>query len=150
MPLEGDWGKLQKLISGFADVGRDAMPAATKAAKEGVSDEYAADFSQQRDPWGEPWPATAKGKRPALIGPTRSLSNPIISATSNGVKLRAAPYWVFHQAGANNMQKRAVLPFGPSQWDAPITDKVEDAVLNTVHRLLPPPDSGGPKEWPGG
>lgn len=132
MALTGDDGKLQALISGLENAGRRVMPAAIEAAEEGVSEQYQGDFKGQHDPWGERWKPTRAGKSPALIGPTRSLSNPIITSRGSTVRVKPVSYWVFHQVGANNMERRATLPFGPSHWDDPIEDRIEDAVIGAL------------------
>lgn len=134
MPVEGDYPKLRKLIADIEAGGREVMGNATDAAKTAVGEEYSDDFSKQRDPWGERWKPTREGKSPVLLGETLALSNPSITRNGPMVRLKAAPHWVFHQIGANNMERRAVLPFGPSDWDEPIQDKIEDAVTESFPR----------------
>ena len=131
MSLDGDFAALRRLITELSTISRGTMAEATTAARQGVDQQYASDFSGRRDPWGEPWEPTATGK-PATLGP---LSGARATGANGMVKIRPLRWWVFHQIGANNMKRRAVLPFSPSLWDRPIQALIERGVLRRLERL---------------
>lgn len=131
MALTGDFARLRQLVDSVQEVSRGTLRRATRAAEPVVEAEYRSSFAEQVGPWGEPWRPTAAGKYPALRV-TGALEGALVQATTGRVRIRPPRYWVFHQVGANNMARRAVLPFAPSRWDAPIIRAIEDAVLEPL------------------
>ncbi len=121
MPLTGDFKKLSAMIARF-DGAASTLPKATKVAEKAAETQYAGDFSQQRDPWGSAWTPPLQRRSGDLSG---------TKATSSGgvVRIRPPKYWVFLQVGANGMNQRAVLPFAPSRWDAPIQREIDEVVI---------------------
>jgi hypothetical protein len=135
MALDGDWAKLRQLVSDMSKVSKKAFPAAAEAAEEGVTSEFRAGFLAQRDPFGQPWAPTKTGKTPVLYT-SGGIYHAMINSAGGTVRVRPARYWGYQQHGANGITPRAIVPYGPSAWDKPIQDRVEDAVLE----LLPPGD----------
>lgn len=131
MGLSGDFAALRRLVSDVAEVSRGTIAEATAAARDGVDQQYAADFSGRRDPWGDPWEPTATGK-PASLGP---LVGARASGASGVVRIRPLRWWVYHQIGANGMKRRGVLPFSQSLWDRPIQALIERGVLRRLAEL---------------
>ena len=129
MPLDGDWVQLRRTIDELQGT-RGLERKITKVAGAAAGEQYTEDFAAQRDPWGKPWPATAKGKRPVLVGPDLELSNPRVTAASLSVRIRPVSYWVYHQMGAHGMAERQVLPFQDgSLWDRPIQAEIEAEIV---------------------
>lgn len=124
--MTGDWGELERAMTGLLAAERSGHRDAVRAMGNGVDEQYAADFAGSRDPFGAPWKPTQKGGSP-LIGPTLALANPDISLTANTVRVKPVSYWVFHQGGFG-VPERQILPYGPSKWDAPIQAGISRAV----------------------
>jgi hypothetical protein len=130
--LVGDFDQLRRLVADARAVSRGVPTRAHRAAAAEVSQRYVSGYTQQQDPWGVPWRTTRAGKSPVLRT-TGAMMGALISVTSSSVKVRPPRYWVYHQIGANNMERRAVLPFeAGSNWDRPILDAVERAVLGRL------------------
>lgn len=128
MSLEGDWAALRDVIQKLDSAGRKILPEATKAARGVVAAQYLSDFSHSVDPWGKRWSATQAGGRPlyktgALAGATVRIQG------GTTIRINPAKYWVFHQVGANNMARRAVLPFSASRWDPPTMAVIHNVVI---------------------
>ncbi len=124
MGLSGDFGKLRKAIAETRSVSK-AVDEAERKARDEVENQYVADFAEQRDPWGTAWPATKAGKSPVLV----DLASAVVSLSAGKIRIVPEKWWIFHQIGANNMEKRAVLPFSASKWDPPIQAKINDIVV---------------------
>lgn len=124
MGLDGDWSKLRRMLGELNEAasGRLMRPI-TLEAEEGVQDEYLDDFRAQHDPWGVPWDAAEDGENPVLID-SGALAGAQVTSVPGLIRIRPPKYWVFHQLGANNMRKRAVLPFAKSDWDEPIQKRI--------------------------
>lgn len=126
MALEGDWKKLTAMIGELQSV-RGLMGPVTRVAHGRVSSLWDSGFTSQKDPWGNSWDPTAEGKSPVLVA-TGDLANAAITSSRGVVRVKPPRYWIFHQTGANNMKERAVLPFGHSNWSAPIERAIRDIV----------------------
>jgi hypothetical protein len=128
MGLSGDDAKLARLVDRLRRA-PGLVRQATDAVRDGVAQEYRQDFTAARSPWGETWPARKDGSGGSpLQGPTGALAGAAPTASGGAVRLRPPRYWALHQIGANNMHQRAVLPFGPSNWDSPILSRVDGVV----------------------
>ena len=132
MGMTGDFDKLAKLRFKVAHASRGILQEATRVTRDGVAEQYQADFSGSHSPWGETWQGRRDGAGGApLRGPTGQLqaTSPAVSGASI-VRMRPPKYWLYHQIGANNMHQRQVLPFGSSHWDPPIQGAIEKVVLD--------------------
>lgn len=131
MPLTGDWARLRATITELASVDRQLVPELTEVGKRGAEEQYRGDFVASRDPWGEPWAARRDGSGgQPLVGPTGELAGAQAQGVRGVIRIKPPKYAMYHQLGANNMERRAVLPFSASNWDPPIQSELERAILD--------------------
>lgn len=128
MPFRGDFAELQRLVKTVASTSGRVIPAATRAAGGEVTVQYLSDFSGSHDPWGGRWATPQAGGKPLFK--SGALAGARVAVSRDAVKILPPPYWVFHQVGANNMARRGVLPFGPSDWDPPTFDAIHVVVMS--------------------
>lgn len=129
MSLTGEWAALRSLIGRLDAAGSDILPKATKAARAAVQEQYVSDFSRGVDPWGKKWPSARAGGAMPLVKSGALASAQFRIAGGNAIRVSPARYWVFHQVGANNMARRAVLPFSESRWDPPTMAVIHNVVI---------------------
>ncbi len=130
MALTGDSAKLHKTTVAIAGL-RFVMKDAVQAAKGEAFDQYQAGFARTVDPWGSKWDPNQDGDAPTLYD-TGALASPDVLVAGNSVQIKPERYWVFHQAGANGMARRAVLPFSVSNWNRPIEIRIESVILKQL------------------
>ncbi len=123
MALTGDFKGLDDLMR-KVDGADKLLGKVTRAAKAEAGDQYRGDFAGKHDPWGESWASSPHG-----MVETGALAGAQVTSSPGVLRIRPPRYWVFHQVGANNMAKRAVLPFSESKWDPPIEAKIDAEVL---------------------
>ena len=128
MSLTGDFAKLARTRQELSTFGHRVTPRIAEEAGDAALDQYAGGLAAGRDPWGTVWPARRDGGRGTLGGPGGPLGTVETSFTRALLRIRPDRLWALHQVGANNMEQRATLPFGPSKWDAPIEARI-DAVV---------------------
>lgn len=126
MPLTGDFAALRQLGNRLDDFDFKKL---AKAVGSESAVQYSADFSAQRDPWGDAW-SNKSGKSPVnrLSG---QLSAPSLSVGGTSIKLKLENYWVFRQVGANGATPTALVPFGTIEatvWAAPMAEAAADVV----------------------
>lgn len=129
MPLTGDFAKLRKAALELSTFGARVSPELVDVAADEALDQYAGGLAGTRDPWGNAWPERKDGGKATLGGPGGILGPVDLFKGRLIVKMRPDKLWAIHQAGANNMHRRALLPFSPSEWDAPIQDRIERVVM---------------------
>ena len=126
MALTGDFAALRELGNRLSRFEFDPF---AKAIGEESEKQYVADFSAQRDPWGDAW--TNKSGKTPVNDLTGALANPVLGVTGKTIKLKLESYWVFQQVGANNASQRAVVPFGSMDatvWAAPMKAAADEQV----------------------
>jgi hypothetical protein len=126
--LTGDFAKLRKAALELSTFGHRVTPELTDAAGTEALSQYAGGLSGRRDPWGAAWPARRDGGQATLGGPSGPLGTVDYNASRLTIRIRPDRLWALHQAGANNMEQRATLPFSASKWDAPIQARIERVV----------------------
>jgi hypothetical protein len=130
MSLTGDFPKLRRAALELSTFGRRVTPDLVDVAGDEALNQYASGLGAARDPWGSAWQARRDGGRATLGGSSGPLATVDLFKGRLIVKLRPDRLWALHQAGANNMEQRATLPFSPSKWDAPIQDRIERVVTD--------------------
>lgn len=127
MSITGASPELANLAKALKFLGTDVIPKASKTMAAEVGAAYKEEFSSDVGPFGDTWAPNKAGTR---IGyRTGALAGAAPTLSAGTVRILPPKYWSYFQAGApGGANPRAVLPFGPSNWD----DRVQSKVKATI------------------